>query len=106
MLESNLWNALHCRIAGEASKRARFAQRRRSMSESSARPIRGGPLEDIDDWESAHQTGEGDRSGFRDYRENVRAGVREFYQLNHRHQTLNFVLEKKRMYLAKERRAM
>nr|WP_254053435.1 inositol oxygenase [Singulisphaera sp. GP187] len=48
----------------------------------------------------------GPQSTFRDYRENVRAGVREFYQLNHRHQTLGFVLEKKQEFLAKSRRSM
>src|SRR3954454_5041320 len=76
------------------------------MSESPARPSVGGPLEDLDDWESAHQAGDGTSSGFRDYRENVRPGVREFYRLNHRHQTLDFVLEKKREYLARGRRVM
>ncbi len=45
-------------------------------------------------------------SGFRDYRSNVRPGVVEFYRLNHTHQTLDFVLEKKREYLAKSRRRM
>ena len=36
---------------------------------------------------------------FRDYDNDVRAGVREFYRLNHRHQTLDFVLAKKKEYL-------
>ena len=65
------------------------------MSESSSsRPV-AGPLLDLDDWESAHAPGDtADLSTFRDYRENVRAGVREFYRLNHAHQTLAFVLEK------------
>jgi inositol oxygenase len=31
---------------------------------------------------------------FRDYQTDVRPGVREFYQLNHRHQTFDFVLAK------------
>lgn len=68
------------------------------------------PLEDLDDWESVHQTpnpaGQGEKTVFRDYRENVRAGVREFYQLNHRHQTLDFVLAKKREFLGRNRRSM
>ena len=67
------------------------------MSESSSpRPV-AGPLLDLDEWESAHAPGDpADASTFRDYGENVRAGVREFYRLNHAHQTLDFVLEKKR----------
>ena len=64
-----------------------------------------GPLADLDDWESAHDPGEAE-SGFRDYRKNVRPGVVEFYRLNHAHQTLDFVLAKKRGYLAKSRRWM
>ncbi|MHC5540231.1 inositol oxygenase family protein [Singulisphaera rosea] len=80
------------------------------MSESSAQNVSAGPLVDLDDWESAHVPLDADeeekRSKFRNYRENVRAGVREFYQLNHRYQTLDFVLGKKREYLAKTRREM
>lgn len=64
-----------------------------------------GPLADLDDWESAHVPEEF-QSGFRDYRKNVRPGVVEFYRLNHRSQTLEFVLEKKRDYLALSRRRM
>jgi inositol oxygenase len=66
-------------------------------------PSTKGPLADLDDWESAHST---EPSGFRDYRDNVRAGVREFYQLNHANQTLDFVLRKKAEYLPKTRRTM
>ena len=70
-------------------------------------PVRraDGPLADLDDWESAHDL-EKPESGFRDYRANVRPGVAEFYRLNHTHQTLDFVLGKKREYLAKSRRRM
>jgi inositol oxygenase len=64
-----------------------------------------GPLADLDDWESAHAH-PADTSTFRDYRENVRAGVREFYQLNHANQTLDFILGKKSEYLPKTRRRM
>jgi inositol oxygenase len=75
---------------------------------SSIRPSQG-PLADIDDWESVHGPEEPQASGkttFRDYRSNVRAGVAEFYRLNHRNQTLAFVLEKKRQYLPKTKRQM
>ena len=73
------------------------------MADSSS-PEATGPLADLDDWESAHPGP--DSKSFRDYRENVRPGVREFYQLNHRNQTLDFVLKKKREYLAKQKRVM
>ena len=63
------------------------------------------PLADLDDWESAHESGKTE-SDFRDYRANVRPGVVEFYRLNHTRQTLDFVLEKKQEYLAKSRRQM
>ena len=45
-------------------------------------------------------------SSFRDYGSNVRPGVREFYRLNHRHQSLDFVRAKERQYLAKRQREM
>lgn len=64
-----------------------------------------GPLADLDDWESAHEAAEPGQT-FRDYRDNVRPGVVEFYRQNHREQTLAFVLEKKRQYLGKTRRRM
>jgi inositol oxygenase len=76
------------------------------MSEPTTRPGQG-PLADLDDWESAHPvdpaTG---KTNFRDYRNNVRPGVREFYQLNHANQTLAFVLEKKQEFLPGARREM
>jgi inositol oxygenase len=43
---------------------------------------------------------------FRDYRKLARPGVREFYRLNHRHQTLDFVLAQKREYLPLAKRRM
>ena len=53
------------------------------MAETSASQATSRPLEDLDDWESVHhQDGDrgenGQKSTFRDYRENVRPGVREF----------------------------
>ncbi len=68
-----------------------------------ANPTSAGPLTDLDDWESAHDP---EGRTFRDYRANVRPGVVEFYRQNHANQTLAFVLEKKRQYLAKDRRRM
>ncbi len=43
---------------------------------------------------------------FRDYRAEARPSVKEFYRLNHRHQTLDFVLEKKRQYVPLEKMRM
>jgi inositol oxygenase len=43
---------------------------------------------------------------FRNYRDDVRPGVREFYRLNHRHQTLEFVRAKKRQYLPLQKARM
>jgi inositol oxygenase len=80
------------------------------MADSPSFPSTSAPLADLDDWETVfkaddHQEGKS-KSSFRDYRNNVRAGVREFYRLNHTHQTLEFVLRKKREYLPKTRRVM
>jgi inositol oxygenase len=46
------------------------------------------------------------KSVFRDYEIDVRPGVREFYQLNHRNQTLDFVRAKKKEYLPLRKRRM
>src|SRR6266581_6994284 len=66
------------------------------------------PLADLDEWESVYDAPESSADGktFRDYRKNVRDGVREFYRLNHTYQTLDFVLAKKREYLPKSRKVM
>jgi inositol oxygenase len=70
--------------------------------ESADRPL--GRLEDWDEFVEARypQTPEPagkSREEFRNYRADARPGVREFYRLNHRHQTLDFVLAKRREYL-------
>ena len=77
------------------------------MAESLTAGTSQGPLADLDDWESAHEPPAAkDKSAFRDYRTNVRAGVTEFYKLNHENQTLAFVLEKKRQFVENSRREM
>ena len=43
---------------------------------------------------------------FRNYAAEARPTVREFYRLNHRYQTLDFVLQKKATYLSLDRRTM
>ena len=60
----------------------------------------GGPLERLDDWDEFLKTrypaeGSGKKKEeFRDHRADVRPSVREFYRLNHLHQTLDFVRAK------------
>lgn len=85
------------------------------MSKSIADAQQQSPMADLDDWESAHVADEAEtplaregkkESEFRDYRKNVRAGVREFYRLQHTNQTLDFVLAKKREYLPRQRKVM
>jgi inositol oxygenase len=46
------------------------------------------------------------KSIFRDYQAEARPGVREFYKLNHRYQTLDFVRAKKNEYLPLAKRPM
>jgi inositol oxygenase len=67
-----------------------------------------GPLKHLDDWEESLQArypatvledSSRPAEAFRNYADDVRPTVREFYRLNHRHQTLDFVLEKKWQYL-------
>jgi inositol oxygenase len=68
------------------------------------------PLERLDDWEQSLQSryppSSKAKEAFRDYRAEARSGVKEFYRLNHRYQTLDFVLAKKRDYLPPRRRRM
>ena len=76
------------------------------------------PLNHLDDWEESLQFrypeaqaaaiagGRKRADAFRDYRADTRPGVREFYRLNHRHQTVEFVLAKKREYLPLRKRPM
>jgi inositol oxygenase len=45
-------------------------------------------------------------SDFRNYEDPARSTVKEFYRLNHRHQTLDFVRGKKREYLSLDRKEM
>ena len=70
------------------------------------------PLHHVDDWEQALQVrypapANGKQAEeFRNYRDLVRLGVREFYRLNHRFQTYDFVQAKKRQYLTLQQRQM
>jgi len=79
------------------------------MAEFSHASTNPQPLADVDDWESIHHGLDSEASPkatFRDYRTNVRAGVVEFYRLNHQYQTLDFVREKKRTFMGRSQRSM
>lgn len=71
------------------------------------------PLKDLDALDLLRKEhcgapeGEGKTAAqFRDYAAEARSSVREFYRLNHRFQTLDFVLRKKREYLPLRRKRM
>jgi inositol oxygenase len=72
------------------------------------------PLDRLEDWDEFLQTrypaAESPQTKkqeeFRNYRAEARPSVREFYRLNHRHQTLEFVLAKKKEYLPLQKRQM
>ncbi len=79
------------------------------MSDPGREPQAGNPLQGLDEWEhfvKERYPEPEQESAFRDYGDNVRPGVREFYRLNHSNQTLEFVLAKERQYLALNHRRM
>jgi inositol oxygenase len=64
-----------------------------------------GPLNDLEDWDESlinryPAPGLKAKEDYRKYDDTARSGVREFYRLNHRFQTFDFVQEKKREYLS------
>ncbi len=95
-----------------------MADASRSLDRSSA------PLRSLDEWEEflktrypQHSAQEASKSflapypskkpeEFRNHESSARPTVREFYRLNHTYQTRDFVLQKKREYLARNRRRM
>jgi inositol oxygenase len=79
------------------------------MSEQPRNPSEASPLASLDEWESylkERYPQPGEKGSFRDFGSNVRPAVREFYRLNHRHQTLDFVRAKEREYLGRNHRVM
>jgi inositol oxygenase len=69
------------------------------------------PLRRLEDWEEFVEArypapGEKPREDYRNYDNPARDTVRDFYRLNHRHQTYDFVREKKREFLRLDRRRM
>jgi inositol oxygenase len=78
------------------------------------------PLDDLEEWEAflqmrypqeeqgaaAAPAAGKPKGAFRDYAADARPSVREFYRLNHRYQTLDFVRAKKAEYLPRDRAVM
>lgn len=68
------------------------------------------PLERLEDWEDfvKHRYAPGTKAkeDYRNYAKPARDSVREFYRLNHRHQTYEFVLRKKADFLRLNRQRM
>jgi inositol oxygenase len=69
------------------------------------------PLRRLDDWEESveeryPEPAQKAREDYRNYDNPARATVRDFYRLNHRHQTHDFVLHKKQQFLGLDRRQM
>jgi inositol oxygenase len=81
------------------------------MDESNLNTSAAQPMEHLDDWEESLKSrylaaGSKAKEAFRDYRAEARPSVKEFYRLNHRYQTLDFVRQKKREYLPLRKRRM
>jgi len=67
------------------------------------------PLADLDEWEDdllRRYPEKKVKDEFRDYDAEARPEVREFYRLNHRYQTLDFVRKKRAEYLSLAKRQM
>src|SRR6266446_3677428 len=68
-----------------------------------------GPLASLEQWDDFVQERyqpNKKQEEFRQYDDSTPPVVREFYRLNHTHQTVDFVRQKKRQYLAKDRARM
>lgn len=68
---------------------------------STALPVSGGPLGDLDEWDEflAGRYKEGKtETEFRQYDAEANPGVAEFYRLNHEFQTLDYVMGKEKQY--------
>jgi inositol oxygenase len=68
-----------------------------------------GPLENLEQWDDfvkSRYTPDKKEDEFRQHSAEAPPVVREFYRLNHTHQTRDFVLGKKREYLTRSRREM
>ncbi|MEQ9410897.1 MAG: inositol oxygenase family protein [Fuerstiella sp.] len=71
-------------------------------------PAASGPLRNLDDWDDdvrRRYPADGD-DGFRDYSQNTRDGVTEFYRQNHQRQTVEFARTIRQRYLPPRTRQM
>lgn len=67
------------------------------------------PLADLDEWEDdlrRRYPDPEDSDKFRNYEAEARPSVREFYQLNHRYQCVDFVRQKREQFLGLNQRSM
>ncbi|MCY7420276.1 MAG: inositol oxygenase [Chitinophagaceae bacterium] len=73
------------------------------------------PLKSLDEWEDdillrypepKSETAEKQKDDYRNYDDPARDTVREFYRLNHQFQTYDFVMQKRREYLAFNKKEM
>ena len=65
------------------------------------------PLDDLDHWEhDLLRRYPEDKQQFRNYDEDTKPGVREFYQLNHKFQTVDLVKQKREEFLPLQKRRM
>src|SRR5581483_574350 len=74
-------------------------------------PVTDQPLDRLDDWDDfvkdRYAPGPAKaKEQFRDYRAEARPSVKEFYRLNHRHQTYDFVRAKKAEFLPLAKKRM
>lgn len=85
------------------------------MAETTLSELENAPLRDMDELDELRKERDTNplftdpdkpKEAFRDYAAEARSSVREFYRLNHRYQTLDFVKAKKREYLALNKRQM
>lgn len=86
------------------------------MSNEIKTPAHDTPLGKLDEWDddllrrypesTGKESAAREKPGFRDYESTARQSVREFYRLNHAHQTLEFVRRKRAEYLSLNRRRM
>ena len=74
-------------------------------------PLDKSPLHELDEWDdfvaARYKEGKTEEE-FRNYKEDANSNVTEFYRLNHRYQTLDFVREKKAQYcgLVRDRKSI
>ena len=63
--------------------------------------LENAPMKELDEWDdfvaTRYKQGKTEEE-FRNYKPDANPGVTEFYRLNHLHQTLDFVLQKKAQY--------